>query len=323
MLKRVNTVLRKGFVILRAQGLSGMLGMVFRRLVPRHLSCYEDHRQFFHGKNGLEIGGPSGIFSWNGLLPIYTVAERIDNCNFSNDTTWEGRIAEGATFHFDRRRIPGNQYVADATDLSRMTSASYDFVMSSHTLEHVANPLKALSEWIRVLKEGGLLVLVVPHKDGTFDHRRPVTSLTHLVEDFEQHVTEADLTHLDEILELHDLAKDTGEGDFESFKQRSKRNLENRCLHHHVFDTRLVVELTHYVELQILAVEIVKPNNIVVMAQKPVQGQDVRNDRFRGVAATPCWHSPFPTDQCHPISSMAFRPTFSITSLRSTRGCKA
>jgi hypothetical protein len=109
MLKRVNIVFRKGFVILRAQGLSGMLDMVFRRLVPRHLSCYEDYRQFFHGKNGLEIGGPSGIFSWNGLLPIYTVAERIDNCNFSNDTTWEGRIAERAKFHFDKRRMPGNQ----------------------------------------------------------------------------------------------------------------------------------------------------------------------------------------------------------------------
>ncbi len=118
-----------------------------------------------------------------------------------------------------------------------------------------ANPLQALSEWTRVLREEGLLVLVIPHKDGTFDHRRPVTSLAHLIQDFEQQVTEADLTHLEEILRLHDLTKDTGEGDFESFRQRSIKNLDNRRLHHHVSNTSLAVEVIHHIGLQILAVE--------------------------------------------------------------------
>lgn len=316
-------MIRKGSVILKAQGVSGLLDIIFRHFIPRHLACYEHCCPFFQGKIGLEIGGPSGKFKWNGLLPIYTVADRIDNCNFSNKTTWEGRVTEGVTFHFNKRRMPGNQYVSEATNLSKITTASYDFVLSSHTLEHIANPLQALSEWTRVLKENGLLVLVIPHKDGTFDHRRPVTSLAHLIQDFEQQVTEADLTHLEEILRLHDLAKDTGEGDFASFEQRSKQNLENRCLHHHVFDTSLAVELIHHIGLQIFAVEVLKPNDIVVVAQKPVRGQEVRNERFRALDAAPCWHSPFSSDQCHPISSITFSPTFSITSLRSTRGCKA
>ena len=47
--------------------------------------------------------------------------------------------------------------------------------------------------------------LVVPHKDKTFDHNRPVTSLNHLEEDLDNDVDEDDLTHLPEILELHDL----------------------------------------------------------------------------------------------------------------------
>ena len=323
MLKFARMVLRKGFAALKTQGVSGSLDIAFRYFVPRHLACYEQCSALFQGKIGLEIGGPSGKFRWNGLLPIYTVAARIDNCNFGDKTTWEGCITEGATFHFDKRRRPGNQYVAEATHLSQIMPASYDFVLSSHTLEHIANPLKALSEWTRVLKENGLLVLVLPHKDGTFDHRRPRTTLAHCIQDFEQQITEADLTHLEEILRLHDLTKDPGAGDFESFKQRSKQNLENRCLHHHVFDTSLAVELVHHIGLQIFAVEVFKPYDIFVVARKPTRGQEVRNEKFRGIDTVPCWHSPFPSDHCHPMSSMAFSPKFSITSLRSTRGCKA
>lgn len=290
-------MIRKVYAKLKTEGVTGLVDAVFRRIIPRHLACYQHCRPFFQSKIGLEIGGPSERFKRSGLLPVYTVADRIDNCNFSNDTTWEGSVTEGATFRFDKRRAPGDQYIAEATNLGNIMSASYDFILSSHTLEHIANPIQALSEWTRVLKEEGLLALVIPHRDGTFDHRRPVTSLAHLIQDFEHQVTEADMTHLEEILRLHDLAKDPGAGAFESFKQRSKRNLENRCLHHHVFDTRLAVEVIHHIGLQILAVHVVKPYDIIVVAQKPKRGQEVKNERFRGIDTTPCWHSPFPSDQ--------------------------
>jgi hypothetical protein len=154
-----------------------------------------------------------------------------------------------------------------------------------------------MSEWMRALKEKGLLVLVVPHKDGTFDHRRSVTPLAHLVQDFEQQITEDDLTHLEEILTLHDLSKDLPAGNFEAFKCRSERNLENRCLHHHVFDTRLAVEVIHHMGLQVLAVEVFQPCHILVVAQKPWGGQEVQNEGFRGVYTAPSWFSPFPSDQ--------------------------
>jgi hypothetical protein len=61
------------------------------------------------------------------------------------------------------------------------------------------------------------MLLIVPHKDKTFDHNRPVSSLNHLVEDLENGVGENDLTHLPEIFELHDLKQDPGAGDFTSF----------------------------------------------------------------------------------------------------------
>lgn len=85
------------------------------------------------------------------------------------------------------------------------------------------------------------------------------------------------MTHLEEILSLHDLAKDPGAGDFQSFRERSKRNVENRCLHQHVFDTRLVVDMVDHMELQILDVELFLPYHIVLIAKKPRPRQSVDN----------------------------------------------
>lgn len=55
--------------------------------------------------------------------------------------------------------------VAEADDLSIFGSQSFDWVYSSHTLEHVADMGKTLREWWRVLKPQGLLVMYLPHKD--------------------------------------------------------------------------------------------------------------------------------------------------------------
>lgn len=50
------------------------------------------------------------------MFPVYAVAKQVDNCNFSHQTIWEGAIAEGATFSYDKLHPPGNQFVVDATD---------------------------------------------------------------------------------------------------------------------------------------------------------------------------------------------------------------
>ncbi len=216
----------------------------------------------------MEIGGPSDLFAAGGPLPLYPLMARLDNCNFSATTVWEGQIREGLTFIYDSHRAPGRQYIAEAADLSLIAAKTYDVVLSSHTIEHSANPLRALREWLRVLKDDGALVLVVPHKDGTFDHRRPLTTLAHLIEDDTQGTSEDDLTHLDEILACHDLALDPAAGDAAAFAARSARNAENRCLHHHVFDTALVAEMLQAVGLEIAAIERVPPYHIIAVAQK-------------------------------------------------------
>ncbi len=278
-------MLRKIYHTVRSHGFAGALHAARRVVAPTRAGCLALCRQLVQGRSGIEVGGPSGVFSPRGVLPLYEDVGALDNCNFASHTTWEGSIAEGKTFRFSPNKPAGTQYVAETTNLQRIASGSYDFLLSSHVLEHSANALLALSEWLRVVKAGGTLVLLLPHKDGTFDHRRPVTRLEHLVADHAAGMKEDDLTHLPEILELHDLARDPGAGSAEEFERRSRANLENRCLHHHVFDTTLVARLLDHVGLQLLAIEAMRPNHIIALARKPADG--ARPDNTEALAALP------------------------------------
>lgn len=267
------------------------------KIIPPRLDTHRRFRDRFAERIGLELGGPSPFFRPRGLLPVYAAAARIDNCNFGAQTIWEGTIREQQAFHYDPRRAPGKQFVAEAGELGFIPDGSYDFLLSSHMLEHSANPLRALYEWQRVLKPEGTLFLVLPHRDGTFDHRRPVTPLAHLIEDFERGIGEDDLTHLPEILALHDLSLDPGCGGLENFKARSAKNAENRALHQHVFDTRAAVELVGHARFQIHAVELAHPHHIAILATRTAAGVAPDNEPFLSNGAGYRTRSPFPSDR--------------------------
>lgn len=50
----------------------------------------------------------------------------------------------------------------EALDLSKYENEEFDYVYSSHCLEHIEHTEWALNEWWRVLKKGGHLIVVVP-----------------------------------------------------------------------------------------------------------------------------------------------------------------
>lgn len=290
----------------RSRGVAATAALVWRRLseiVRGHRAASAKLcEERLAGKAGLEIGGPSGIFSRRGLLPVYRHVQRMDNCNFASQTVWEGEIHDGTPFLPEGSKALGMQFIREATELTEVADETYDFVCSSHTLEHIANPLRALAEWQRVLRVGGTLVLLLPHKDGTFDHRRPVTTLDHMIEDHARETGDDDLTHLDEILELHDLSLDPAAGDFEAFKARSLKNRINRCLHHHVFDTDLAVRLVDHAGFQILEVDCAGSFNIIVLCSKLADGVAPDNRAFLADTAAFRSTSPFPTDRNWPQS---------------------
>lgn len=221
--------------------MTGILAKVHRR--TRRIWNYRRIERALQGKRGLEIGGPSAVFSPatpNGFIPpVYAIATSVDNCNFATSTTWSQGEA-GRTFCYLPDREPGLQYIHNATDLASITDGSYDFLLASHILEHVANPLRALQEFHRVAKPNGSLLIAVPNRLHSFDHRRPLTTFAHLEADLAANTDESDMTHLDEILTLHDLEMDKPAGSPEEFRARCLRNREARCMHHHVFDLALL-----------------------------------------------------------------------------------
>ena len=89
-----------------------------------------------------------------------------------------------------------------------------------------------------------------------------------MIEDYELRRDEGDLTHLEEILKFHDLSRDPGARSQQEFYQRSLRNVENRCLHHHVFDEHNSREIVEASGLSVALAKLAKPIHIVILAHK-------------------------------------------------------
>lgn len=253
---------------IKALGLRKALYMCSSKIFPVKVRCRDLCLTLLHGKKGLEMGGPSQVFQSGNLIPVYPIIGSLDGCNFSSKTIWEGDITAGQTYAFSHSRPKGYQFISEAANLSVIPSQSYDFILASHVLEHTANPLKAITEWLRVLRKGGVLLIIVPDPAMTFDHKRSPTTFSHLLEDFQKNVGEDDITHLEEILTYHDLSLDPPAGNFESFKKRSEENYKNRCLHHHVFSEELMREILEYFNSEIKDVFTTAPFHIIALAIK-------------------------------------------------------
>ena len=76
-----------------------------------------------------------------------------------------------------------------------MDNNAFDFVINSHVLEHVTNPGRQIEEWIRIIRPGGILYMVVPDKNYCFDRHRETTSIEHLIEEFENNTEITPIEH--------------------------------------------------------------------------------------------------------------------------------
>lgn len=103
--------------------------------ISRRLHDARFSNRWFVGQ-GLDIGaGPDSIGYYHGLFP---------------------RMGPVTVYDWEQ---------GDAQYLGNVRDASFDFVYSSHCLEHVVDPAVALGNWLRVVKPQGHLVIVVPDED--------------------------------------------------------------------------------------------------------------------------------------------------------------
>jgi len=75
--------------------------------------------------------------------------------------------------------------ICDADRLASVADRSIDFIIANHVLEHMADPLGAIREWIRVVRPGGHIYIAIPEHTNPLDRLRSVTPVDHLIADFE------------------------------------------------------------------------------------------------------------------------------------------
>jgi SAM-dependent methyltransferase len=209
-----------------------------------------------NNKFGVEIGGPSGT----GTI-IYENVISMDNVIFSKNTIWSNHTDE--YYYYNNKK--GKVIINDAVNISNVGNECYDFVFSSHSLEHIANPLKAIKEWLRIIKNEGTITLVVPEKSHCFDHRREYSKFSTILSQYQKDVGEDDLYTLPEILLKHDLSLDLPAGDIVNFAKRSLDNFNNRCLHHYVYNDELLMEICKYFECEFVYTETIRGDRWFIM----------------------------------------------------------
>ena len=153
---------------------------------------------------------------------------------------------------FKDRIYPKPDYMGTAYDLHSFEDNSQNFVINSHLLEHLLNPIKALKEWIRILKPGGFLFLILPDKNlipHQFDNRADETNLKDLVERYNQALTET--------LDGNPKTSCLGNPNNAEFDPQGKPGWR----HFNYWTSRSIVELLEFVGLEVVEVLEAKEKN--------------------------------------------------------------
>src|SRR4029078_953482 len=98
---------------------------------------------------------------------------RALNVDFSDEQggLWQQKACAPATVNI----------VASGDELP-FKDANLDDVVSAHVIEHFFDPVKALKEWYRVIRPGGYIFIIAPHRDRTFDQHREATPVAELLD---------------------------------------------------------------------------------------------------------------------------------------------
>lgn len=130
------------------------------------------------------------------------------------------------------------EIIDDGERLGNVPDRSQDFVIANHFLEHSEDPIRALTNMLRVLKPGGVLYLAVPDKRNTFDVNRPSTPLEHLIDDHEHGPERSRAQHYDEWARLVD-----GRNGSEAEEHARELEAKGYSIHFHVWTHEELLEL--------------------------------------------------------------------------------
>ncbi len=122
--------------------------------------------------------------------------------------------------------------IDDGETLKSLSDGQEDFIIASQFLEHCENPIRALINMLRVVKDKGIVLLTIPDMRVTFDSKRPLTSNTHLIEEC---YFGTEKTKHDHFLEFTKLVVGIDDP-FEAEKYAIELQARNYSIHFHVWD---------------------------------------------------------------------------------------
>jgi len=128
--------------------------------------------------------------------------------------------------------------VDDGEALATIPDGSQAFIVANHFLEHCEDPIGTIGTHLRKLQPGGALFYTVPDKRFTFDFRRPLTPIQHMIEDHELGPERSRRGHYEEwALLTPNMVEGQDQGEFERWAAGHARDLEqeNFSIHMHVW----------------------------------------------------------------------------------------
>lgn len=184
---------------------------------------FNELEQIFCNKTALEIGGPSSL-----LNSFYIHLKQLTILNYGPAMSKHSQVGNNPVIY------------GDATDENIITqlNAKYDLLITSHTLEHIANPIKALKIWKQLLKPGGTILNIVPCKYHCWDRSRNYTTLQHLIKDYTDNTLESDMTHVHESACMIETRP--------TYYNDVGKSNEYRIIHHHVYSKVILSEMHYY-----------------------------------------------------------------------------
>lgn len=109
------------------------------------------------------------LYTFEGdLFPDYL--KRGNACRFITPAALHFCKGEGVDVGAGAWPLPGARPIDVSAEFSalHLPEGPFDFVFSSHCLEHLPDPVAALEHWRDRLKPGGVLFLYLPHPDMTY-----------------------------------------------------------------------------------------------------------------------------------------------------------
>ncbi len=168
-------------------------------VIPRSsVNLYEHRKSILI--NNVEINGLEGLEI--GPLDKPLVTRHDGQIKYLDYMSKEELIVRHADACDPKKMVDIDYINSPQNELSTLIKEKFDYVIACHVIEHIPNMIGWLNDVNKILKDGGYLFLAIPDRRYTFDILRPITPLSHFLNDYQRNVKTADFAHVFEHIYL-------------------------------------------------------------------------------------------------------------------------